>query len=86
MSDPATPPPYPTVEILEDAWRFLQRERPDLLERWGEHEERDEGYADIFVDLSTMLRENGFYPTVTQGTDMLRALRKKVRIHLGLWV
>ena len=43
---------------VQRAVGLIKKERPDLWERFVEHERRDEGYEDIATDLRNLLRQH----------------------------
>lgn len=72
-------------EEVASAIELVKTERPDVWERWRQHEINNEGYRDISDDLLNLIRKLGITSNVVQMTDLQFELRRAVRRELGLW-
>ena len=80
------PPKKFTTEEISSAVTLIKTERPDLWERWRQHELNNEGFSDISADLITLLIKLPITSTLIEVNALLFALRVAVRVELGLWV
>ncbi len=62
----------------------IKSSRPDLWQRWMEHERHDEGYSDISRDLLVLFHKRFALPGLADATQLLRQVRREVRIEAGL--
>ena len=81
-----SPPKKFTDQEIASAVELIKAERPDIWERWRQHELNNEGFSDIGADIIQVLRKLRITSDLNEMNELIFALRGAVRRELGLWV
>jgi len=71
-------------EEVSAAIKAIKEKRPDLWNKWTEHERRNEGFEDIGSDITMLLRGLINAQELHHVTLLTRLIRKQVRREAGL--